>query len=69
MARSSTMGKKPEQATHGFAPEKNIGADRKIVGERQVLVDGLNASLARLAGRAEARRDSPANMIWPASGL
>ena len=53
-------GKKPEQATHRFAPQKHIGADRKIVGERQVLVDGLNASLARLAGRTKLSARRPA---------
>src|SRR5437763_348114 len=41
-----------------FAPEKDVGADIEIVGERQVLVDGLDAVVPRI--------DRPREMSGPA---
>ena len=45
-----------EQAPDRLAAEKDIGADGEIVGERQVLIDGLDAAFARLARRGKVER-------------
>ena len=39
-----------------LAAEKDVLADRQIVGEREVLVDRLDAVVARLLGRGEVDR-------------
>ena len=41
-------GRKPKQLLHRLAAEEDVGADRQIVGQRQILVDRLDAVVARL---------------------
>ena len=42
-----------EQLLHRLAAEEDVGADRQIVGQRQVLVDRLDAVVAGLLRRGE----------------
>ena len=42
-----------EAALLDLAAKKNVGADVEIVGEREVLIDRLNAHPARVHGRCE----------------
>ncbi len=50
-----------------LAPEEDVGADVEVAGQGQVLVDGLDARLARLDGAREVHL-RPSKKIWPASG-
>ncbi len=47
------MHETTEPATLHLAPEEDIGGNIEIVGERQILVDGLDAFLARVDRQGE----------------
>ncbi len=56
-----------EQPPLRLAAEEDVGADRQVVGQRQVLVDRLDAAVARVMRRGEGDRARPARRISPSS--
>ena len=57
-----------ERAAHRLAAEEDVGADVEIVGERQVLVDGLDAAARGPRGGWRRPTRSPLYQISPSSG-
>src|SRR4051812_48293071 len=55
MARRSMRGRKAERAADRLPAGEDVFADAGGFGERQVLVDGLDAALAGVAGAGEGR--------------
>jgi hypothetical protein len=53
IAARSMRGRKPSQRAARLAAEEDVGADVEIVGQRQVLVDRLDAAVAGLRGLAK----------------
>src|SRR4051794_7720027 len=55
LARGAAVdaGQEAERAADRLAAEEDVLADVEVIGERQVLVDGLDAALAGVAGACE----------------
>ncbi len=56
-----------EGAPHGLAPEEDVGADRQVVGQGEVLVDGLDALAPRRLRGGEVDARLPSSRISPSS--
>ena len=65
MRRRSSRGRKPEQRCGRLAAEEDVGADVEIVGQRQVLVDRLDADLAGVARSCAGRPARPCRRSRP----